>query len=250
MHSTCTAAEQGEVCPMAKQPRAASGNSASPTQPATQLDVEWIPTSALVLDAANLRKHPEKNLEAIKASIKRFGFQKPIVIGKDNTIIAGNGTLTAAKELGIAKVPCVRSELGGAERVAYAIADNRTNELSEWDDANLLQTLQAMDPDDVEAAVAAAAPIVAAMKLPNVDMGNKPSRGRIRPPMTTSDDHMSVEKCRASASMAHSIGVRRMPRALAGRSLVAASARACSRTVCANTAGLAMASTRRQSTAF
>jgi DNA modification methylase len=48
-------------------------------------------------------------------------------------------------------VPCVRSELGGAERVAYAIADNRTNELSEWDDANLLQTLQAMDPDDVEA---------------------------------------------------------------------------------------------------
>lgn len=136
---------------MAKQPRAASANSASPTQPATQLDVEWIPTSALVLDAANLRKHPEKNLEAIKASIKRFGFQKPIVIGKDNTIIAGNGTLTAAKELGIAKVPCVRSELGGAERVAYAIADNRTNELSEWDDANLLQTLQAMDPDDVEA---------------------------------------------------------------------------------------------------
>ncbi len=136
---------------MAKQPRAASANSATPTQPATQLDVEWIPTSALVLDAANLRKHPEKNLDAIKASIKRFGFQKPIVIGKDNTIIAGNGTLTAAKELGIAKVPCVRSELGGAERVAYAIADNRTNELSEWDDANLLQTLQAMDPDDVEA---------------------------------------------------------------------------------------------------
>lgn len=110
-----------------------------------------LPASQLKTDPANLRRHPVRNLEAIKASLKRFGFQKPIVIDANDVVIAGNGTLKAALELGIKQVPCVRSLLTGAERVAYAIADNRAAELAEWDNAALLETLQAMNPDDIDA---------------------------------------------------------------------------------------------------
>ena len=93
---------------------------------------EFVLINTLKTDPANLRKHPVRNLAAIKSSLTRFGWQKPIVIDDKNVVIAGNGSLLAARELGMKKVPCVRSSLLGPERVAYAIADNRAAELAEW----------------------------------------------------------------------------------------------------------------------
>lgn len=61
----------------------------------------------LASDPANVRKHNEKNLDAIKASLTRFGQQKPIVIDKSGVVRAGNGTLAAAKALGWAEIDCV-----------------------------------------------------------------------------------------------------------------------------------------------
>jgi DNA modification methylase len=103
-----------------------------------------VPVVDLSHDPANARKHPERNLDTIVASLRRFGQQKPIVIDRNNIVRAGNGTLEAAKRLGWEKIDCVRTELNGADATAYAIADNRTAELAEWDDEILAATLNGL----------------------------------------------------------------------------------------------------------
>lgn len=109
-----------------------------------------IPCAELHNDPANVRKHGEQNLAAIKASLARFGQQKPIVVNQDGVVIAGNGTLMAARALGWQTIKAVRTNLAGSEATAFAIADNRTAELAEWDDAALQQQLAAIAIDDEE----------------------------------------------------------------------------------------------------
>jgi DNA modification methylase len=111
------------------------------------LNTEIVSISTLVFDPANARKHDEKNLEAIKGSLARFKQQKPIVVSKDNVVIAGNGTLAAAKALGWTEIEIKRSHLTGAEATAYALADNRSAELAAWDEDILGKTLQALRED-------------------------------------------------------------------------------------------------------
>jgi len=108
--------------------------------------------ASLMLDPANVRTHDSKNLEAIKASLARFGQQKPIVVDGKGIIVAGNGTMMAAKMLNWSSVEIVRTNLEGAEAIAYAIADNRTAELAGWDEAALAQQLAALQIDDEELA--------------------------------------------------------------------------------------------------
>lgn len=103
--------------------------------------------SEITCDPKNARKHSIKNIESIKNSLKFFGQQKPIVIGKQNTIIAGNGTYEAAKQLGWKYIDAVISELEGQDAKAFAIADNRTAELAEWDLDILEETLREVDED-------------------------------------------------------------------------------------------------------
>jgi site-specific DNA-methyltransferase (adenine-specific) len=112
--------------------------------------VEDVPVDSLTFDPANVRKHPEANLAAIKASLTRFGQQKPIVVDAKGVVVAGNGTLAAAKAMGWRTVKAIRTNLAGAEATAFAIADNRTAELAEWDEAALHQQLAAIAIDDEE----------------------------------------------------------------------------------------------------
>ena len=98
-----------------------------------QLNVESIAIDSVSQDPANVRKHDERNMESIIASLRRFGQQTPIVIDAKGIVRKGNGTLQAAKQLGWTTIDAVTTELSGAEATAYAIADNRTSELSEWD---------------------------------------------------------------------------------------------------------------------
>lgn len=100
-------------------------------------------------DPSNARKHSPRNIDAIAASLHRFGQQKPIVVDSSGVVRAGNGTLEAAKKLGWTEVAVVESDLEGAEMTAFAIADNRTAELAEWDDEVLAATLQALEEADV-----------------------------------------------------------------------------------------------------
>lgn len=110
--------------------------------------IENLKISQLILDPANARKHSEKNLSAIKGSLAKFGQQKPIVVGKDNVVVAGNGTVEAAKSLGWAEVKVVKTNLIGPEAIAFAIADNRSGELAEWDNESLKELIKSLD--DIE----------------------------------------------------------------------------------------------------
>ena len=102
----------------------------------------------LTQDQENSRSHDRKNLDAIKQSLEAFGQQKPIVIDQEGKVIAGNGTLAAAQELGWQTIQAVVSNLEGASQTAYAIADNRTAELAAWDDEQLAKSLVSLQNDD------------------------------------------------------------------------------------------------------
>lgn len=108
------------------------------------MNIETIALADLSLDPSNVRKHGRKNLDAIKASLRKFGQQKPIVVDAKGIVLAGNGTLTAAKELGWTEIDIVRTQLEGVEAIMFAIADNRTAELAEWEDSlnDVLRSLQ------------------------------------------------------------------------------------------------------------
>ena len=88
----------------------------------------------LKFDPNNARTHSNKNLVAIKESLRKFGQIKPIVINAENVVVAGNGTLQAAKELGWTQIQTVQIPADwDMEKIkAYAIADNRSGELAEW----------------------------------------------------------------------------------------------------------------------
>lgn len=106
--------------------------------------IVMLPVESLRPYEKNARKHGEKDVAAIAESIKEFGFNDPIGIwGKDNLIVEGHGRLEAAKLLGMDKVPAIRLDhLTDEQRRAYAIAHNRTAELSEWDELVLGGELQ------------------------------------------------------------------------------------------------------------
>lgn len=105
-----------------------------------------VPIADLNLDAANARRHPEKNMAAIKSSLAQFGQRKPIVVQRKGMIVrAGNGTLAAAKALGWTEIAAVVIDDDNLTAAQFAIADNRTAELAEWDDENLAALLQGMD---------------------------------------------------------------------------------------------------------
>lgn len=107
------------------------------------MQIQSVDINSISTDPKNARKHSAKNLKAIKGSLKEFGQQKPIVVGKkDKTIIAGNGTFAAAKALGWKKIDVVFTELDATKSKAFALADNRTAELAEWDDSFLSETLK------------------------------------------------------------------------------------------------------------
>lgn len=117
------------------------------------MKVQTVPIDSLHFDPANVRKHPDRNLDTIKASLARFGQQTPIVVDEKNIVRKGNGTLAAAKALGWDKIDVVKTGLAGVDATAYSIADNRSGDLAEYDDRALAETLRALQEEgfDVEA---------------------------------------------------------------------------------------------------
>lgn len=88
----------------------------------------------LIPYANNARLHEPEQINQIASSIKEFGFNNPILIDKDNGIIAGHGRLEAAKKLGLTEVPTIMIEhLTNAQKKAFILADNRIALNSKWD---------------------------------------------------------------------------------------------------------------------
>lgn len=112
------------------------------------MNIETVPIDSVHQDAQNARLHNDRNLDAIAASLAKFGQQRPIVVDASGTIAAGNGTWQAAKRLGWETIQIVRTELVGNALTAYKIADNRTCDLSEFDNGVLADLLVALRADD------------------------------------------------------------------------------------------------------
>lgn len=98
--------------------------------------------ASLKYDPDNARIHGRPNVEAIKASLSKFGQRKTIAIQKDGTISAGNGTYEAALELGWTHLAVAKFEDEPAVARAYAISDNRSAELADWDRVQLAETIR------------------------------------------------------------------------------------------------------------
>lgn len=98
--------------------------------------------------------NPRKNEAAVGPvanSIKEFGFKVPIIIDKDNVIIAGHTRLKAAKLLGLETVPCVLADdLTEEQAKAFRLADNKVSELAEWDFDDLERELEELDAMDLD----------------------------------------------------------------------------------------------------
>jgi ParB-like chromosome segregation protein Spo0J len=108
-----------------------------------------------------VRKHPERNMATIKASLARFGPARSIVIDQNNVVRAGNGTVEAAIADGLTEAIVVnpkpgqivavrRKDWSDTEATAYSIADNRAAELAEWDEEGLASTLESLRNDEFD----------------------------------------------------------------------------------------------------
>lgn len=88
-------------------------------------------------DITPYENNPRNNDEAVEPvmnSIKQFGFKVPIVIDKDNIIVAGHTRYKAAKKMGLKKVPCiVADDLTDEQVKAFRLADNKVSEIATWD---------------------------------------------------------------------------------------------------------------------
>ena len=113
-----------------------------------------VPVADLKQDPANVRRHDAHNLAAIVGSLRKFGQQKPVVVDADGVVIAGNGTLAAAIELGWTHIAASRSELTGSDAKSYAVSDNKTSDLSDFDPDALARQLEELYGEDLDAALA------------------------------------------------------------------------------------------------
>ncbi|QYU69813.1 ParB N-terminal domain-containing protein [Leptolyngbya sp. 15MV] len=116
--------------------------------------IDYRPLGLLKRYENNPRKHPEKQLVKLVASIREFGFSLPVLIDEGSTIIAGEARVEAARRLGMSEVPVIVAHHWSAAQVrAYRLADNRLAELSSWDSDALaieLAAIIAFDESPIE----------------------------------------------------------------------------------------------------
>lgn len=116
-----------------------------------RLTTKTVPIDKLVHDESNARIHGRDNLKAITESLNRFGQVRPLLATKDRVVIAGNGTLEAARKLGWTHLEVITLPWTDADKCrAYAIADNRTAELATWDKAMLGEQLADLSEQGVD----------------------------------------------------------------------------------------------------
>lgn len=109
------------------------------------MQIEQVHVSKLIPYANNARTHSEPQVAQIAASIRAFGFNNPILIDEESTIIAGHGRVLAAQALEMTDVPCIRlTHLTESQRKAYIIADNKIALNSGWDEELLKLELEGM----------------------------------------------------------------------------------------------------------
>jgi site-specific DNA-methyltransferase (adenine-specific) len=108
-----------------------------------KIEVKELSTDSLIPFARNARTHSDEQVKQIAASIREFGFNNPILIREDLTVIAGHGRLAAAKVLGLKEVPTISlAHLTPLQVKAYVLADNKLALNAGWDDEMLALELE------------------------------------------------------------------------------------------------------------
>lgn len=109
------------------------------------LKIEYRSTQSLNEYSGNSKIHDKAQVKKLADSIRQFGFNSPVLVDSDGTLIAGHGRLMAAKEVGLEEVPCIElGHLSEDEKRAYVIADNKLAELSDWDEDALAAEMAAL----------------------------------------------------------------------------------------------------------
>jgi len=114
--------------------------------------IERVKVKDLKFYPDNPRKHSKDQIDKLAKQIKQVGFNQPIIIDEDNQVLVGNGRLEAADFLTMDELPCIRySELTQLQKKQLILADNKLNDLSDWDNGLLNSWLKELVAGDVDA---------------------------------------------------------------------------------------------------
>lgn len=104
-----------------------------------------------IIPYENNPRHNDNAVDYVANSIKQFGFKNPIIIDKDNVIVAGHTRLKASEKLGLEEVPCIMADDLTEDQIkAFRIADNKVAEFSTWDIDKLNLELEDINIDMTE----------------------------------------------------------------------------------------------------
>lgn len=110
----------------------------------------WKAIDELIPYEHNAKEHNETQINNLATSLEKYGWQNPVLIDKENVIVAGHGRVLGAKELGQTEVPCIYADDLTEEQVReYRILDNKLNE-SAWIDEELEFELPKLDFSDFD----------------------------------------------------------------------------------------------------
>ena len=113
------------------------------------MNIKLVPIDSLVLDPSNVRTHDARNLDAITASLRRFGQAEPLVVQQaTGRVIGGNGRLQAMRQLGWTECEVVELDMDDLQATSLSIALNRTAELAGWDEPALAKLLHQLKAED------------------------------------------------------------------------------------------------------
>lgn len=105
-----------------------------------------------VNELKNNPKNPRLNddaVESVAKSIEKYGFRNPLIIDENNIVWCGNTRLKAAKKLGLKEAPCICvKDLTEKQMAEYALLDNKTNEIADWDYEKLEEILPELDLEE------------------------------------------------------------------------------------------------------
>lgn len=114
------------------------------------MDIVEVDIEALIPDPENARTHDDKNLAAIRGSIKQFDVVEPLVVQRRNNIVlGGNGRLEVMKAMGFKTAPVHYVDLDDKKAKALALALNRTAELADWNMERLREQLAEIDEPEL-----------------------------------------------------------------------------------------------------
>ena len=114
------------------------------------MDITEVDIEALIPDPENARTHDDKNLAAIRGSIKQFDVVEPLVVQRSsNIVLGGNGRLEVMKSLGFKSVPVHYVDIDDKKAKALALALNRTAELAGWDMERVKEQLAEIDDPEL-----------------------------------------------------------------------------------------------------